>query len=264
MMLRQRMITALIGIPAIIFIVYAGNALLLAGVYLLVIAATAEFQNIVSKAGHRGLALPLWTGAIIFPLMQQYNSNMTLFAAFMIILFCGIYFLSGYPRYTPVDLGWTLLGLVYVVAGFSYLLLLRSLDHGFWLILYVFIVVWATDTGAYFCGIHLGKHKLAPTISPHKTWEGFGGGLIASILAVFVLTLLVPLPQGKALLYLTPLVSVAGQSGDLFESALKRYANLKDSSQLVPGHGGVLDRFDSALWACPLTYHILALLERLS
>ena len=139
-----------------------------------------------------------------------------------------------------------------------------SLDNGFWLILYVFIVVWTTDTGAYFCGIHLGKRKLAPYISPHKTWEGFGGGLIASLLAVLVMTSLAPLPQREILLYLTPLVSLAGQLGDMFESALKRYANLKDSGYLVPGHGGVLDRFDSALWAFPLTYHILALLERLN
>ena len=111
----------MIGIPAIIWLIYTGNALLLAGVYLLIIVAVAEYLYIITKAGHRGLASPLWTGAIIFPLVLQYNSDMTWFALFSIVLFSGICFLSGYPRYTPVDLGLTLLGLLYVVAGFSYL-----------------------------------------------------------------------------------------------------------------------------------------------
>lgn len=254
----------MLGIPAVIFIFYTGNLLLLTAVYLLIIVSVAEFLKIVQKAGQQGLVLPLWTGSIIMPLVLQYNSSMTLFAALLVVFFCGIYFLSGYPRYTPLDLGWTLLGLLYVVAGFSHLLLLRNLENGFWLILYVFIIVWATDSGAYFFGIYLGKHKLAPEISPNKTWEGFFGGLASSFIGAYFFTLLVPLPQSAVLLCLAPLVSVGGQLGDLFESALKRFADVKDSGRLLPGHGGFLDRFDSALWAFPLTYQLLVLLERLN
>jgi len=262
-MLGQRVITALIGIPVILFVFYTGNLLLLAGIYLLIIVAVAEFLNIVRKAGQRGLVFPLWTGAIIFPLIIQYNYNMIGFAVFLTVLFCSIFFINGYPHYSPLDLGWTLLGLLYVVAGFSHFLLLRTLEHGFWLIVYVFIVVWSTDAGAYFSGIHLGRHKLAPTISPNKKWEGSLGGLLSSIIAVYIFTVFVPLPESKTLLFLAPAVSIAGQIGDLFESALKRFANIKDSGHLIPGHGGVLDRFDSALWAFPFTYHVMVFLERL-
>ena len=262
-MLSQRVLTAFIGIPAILFIFYTGNMLLLAGIYFLIIIAVAEFLNIVHKAGYRGLALPLWTGAIIFPFILQYNNNMAGFTVFLIILFSAIYFLSGYPRYSPLDLGWTLLGFFYVVIGFSHFLILRSQENGFWLVLYVFIIVWITDTGAYFTGTCLGKHKLAPNISPKKTWEGFLGGLIFSFLAVYVFTLLAPLPQTITFLYLAPAISVAAQAGDLFESSLKRFADVKDSGHLIPGHGGFLDRFDSALWAFPFTCQLLALLERL-
>ncbi len=123
-----------------------------------------------------------------------------------------------------------------------------------WLLLYAFGVVWLMDIGAYFCGKRFGRRKLAPSISPGKTWEGVWGGL-ATVLVLLVLTLaLVELPEGYAWRLTLATVAAAAFSvyGDLFESRLKRAAGRKDSSSLLPGHGGVLDRVDGVLAAMPV------------
>jgi phosphatidate cytidylyltransferase len=120
--------------------------------------------------------------------------------------------------------------------------------------LFALLIVWMADSGAYFVGVRFGKHKLAPRISPGKSWEGFLGGLLATtLLALVALSLLglrwTSLPELMLLTVVTSLFSVVG---DLFESLLKRHAGAKDSSHLIPGHGGVLDRVDSLLAALPV------------
>ena len=129
---------------------------------------------------------------------------------------------------------------------------------------YVFLIIWSTDTGAYFTGMLFGRNKLAPQLSPKKTWEGFIGGVVTSFIAVLVFLQLIPLPPNMLLLYITPVISVVAQVGDLFESGLKRLAGAKDSGNIIPGHGGILDRFDSALWALPTAYYLVLYLERMS
>jgi len=113
-----------------------------------------------------------------------------------------------------------------------------------------FILIWLNDTGAYFAGRAFGRNKLAPSISPGKTWEGWAGGMVASLAVAQVLQALVPVSAPWFVLALV--VSIFGPVGDLTESALKRRAGVKDSGQLLPGHGGILDRFDSHIFAAPL------------
>ncbi len=120
--------------------------------------------------------------------------------------------------------------------------------------LYALLIVWLADTGAYFVGVRFGKHKMAPRISPGKSWEGFAGGLVATgLLAVAGIPLLgLDWNQLPTLLLLTAIAALFSVAGDLFESLLKRHAGTKDSSHLIPGHGGVLDRVDSLLAALPI------------
>ncbi|MBC7657234.1 MAG: phosphatidate cytidylyltransferase, partial [Frankiaceae bacterium] len=120
--------------------------------------------------------------------------------------------------------------------------------------LYALLIVWLADTGAYFVGVRFGKHKLAPRISPGKSWEGFAGGLLATtLLAVGALPVLgLAWNLLPSLLLLTLVATLFSVAGDLFESLLKRHAGAKDSSHLIPGHGGVLDRLDSLLAALPI------------
>jgi phosphatidate cytidylyltransferase len=150
-------------------------------------------------------------------------------------------------EWTRIVRGW---GATWYAGGFIYALLpalallwIRERDaHGLELLVWTFIVTWATDIGAYFAGRSFGKRKLAPSISPNKTVEGLYGGIAAATLIGGAWVLATGL--GKPLLALAPLLAIAAQAGDLFESGMKRRAGIKDSGNWLPGHGGILDRLD--------------------
>lgn len=141
-----------------------------------------------------------------------------------------------------------ILGMLYISGGFYSFWFLRE-GMGFNFIMYLMIIIWATDSFAYFIGRKYGRTKLAPVISPNKTWEGsIGGTVLAISLAGFYQLLFNPLEFGFfSFVLFTLLLSVSGQIGDLIESAYKRYVGVKDSGSVLPGHGGILDRFDSLL-----------------
>jgi len=148
---------------------------------------------------------------------------------------------------------WKIGGFLYALAPAISLLWIRERDaHGLELLLWVFLVPWSTDIGAYFAGRRFGKRKLAPTISPGKTVEGLWGGMAAAALlgAAWVLST----DLNWALIPLAPLFAVAAQAGDLFESKMKRTAGIKDSGSWLPGHGGLLDRLDGLVPVAVLTF----------
>lgn len=144
---------------------------------------------------------------------------------------------------------WALLGLLYVGLPIFSLIYLRSDEiYGFYAIIYLFLIVWGTDTTAYFAGRYFGGKKLAPSISPGKTWSGFYGGLFGGFIigALFAISI----NQSPVMLASIGLVlSLIAQAGDLFESGIKRHFGVKDSSHLIPGHGGILDRLDGVIFA---------------
>ena len=150
-------------------------------------------------------------------------------------------------------LGWRVAGFFYALLPALALLWIRDRSDGkLMLLLWVFIVTWSTDIGAYFVGRNFGRRKLAPSISPGKTVEGLCGGAAAAALLGGAWALLTDL--NEALLILAPLFAIAAQGGDLFESWMKRRAGIKDSSNLLPGHGGVLDRLDGLVPVAVLTF----------
>jgi phosphatidate cytidylyltransferase len=159
-------------------------------------------------------------------------------------------------EWTRIVRGW---GVAWYMSGFFYalvpalaLLWIRERDaHGLALLIWAFIVTWATDIGAYFAGSSFGERKLAPSISPKKTVEGLYGGIAAATLFGGAWVLATGL--GRPLLAFPPLFAIAAQIGDLFESWMKRRANLKDSGNWLPGHGGVLDRLDGLVPVAVLT-----------
>lgn len=148
--------------------------------------------------------------------------------------------------------GWMVSGFFYALLPALALLWVRERDaHGLILLLWMFIVTWSTDIGAYFVGRAFGRRKLAPSISPGKTVAGLYGGMAAATLLGGAWALLTDL--GRPLLVLAPLFALAAQSGDLFESWMKRRAGVKDSGNLLPGHGGVFDRIDGLVPVAVLT-----------
>jgi len=153
---------------------------------------------------------------------------------------------------------WTIAGIFYVGWLLSYLVALRSLDAGRNWVFFALFTTWASDTTAFFIGRRFGRHKLAPDISPGKTWEGAIGGIAGAV--IMSILFFTPTPFHLPLVYwqaivLSLLVSIFGQIGDLVESLLKRNMGVKDSGRLMPGHGGILDRLDSIIFAGVVVYY---------
>jgi phosphatidate cytidylyltransferase len=148
--------------------------------------------------------------------------------------------------------GWYISGFFYALLPALSLLWIRERDvHGLYLLIWAFIVTWATDIGAYFAGRRFGSRKLAPALSPNKTVEGLYGGIAGATILGGAWAIATQL--GLALLFLAPVLALAAQGGDLFESGMKRRAGVKDSGSFLPGHGGVLDRLDGLVPVAVLT-----------
>ena len=149
---------------------------------------------------------------------------------------------------------------MWVGAGLGFLLLVRDIpEFGFWAVIAVMFTVFAADTAAFFVGRAIGRHKMAPAISPGKSWEGFVAGVLAAMGASFLILYqdrdeFLTIPETLAL---GAAVALASVLGDLFESAVKRDLGVKDSGRLLGGHGGMLDRLDSLLWAGPAAYYVI-------
>ncbi|WEV40807.1 phosphatidate cytidylyltransferase [Lactobacillus sp. ESL0684] len=160
------------------------------------------------------------------------------------------------------DVGVYTLASLYIGIGFHCMAAIRNSSNGLALLGYVFVVVWLTDTGAYMIGRVIGKHKLWPVISPNKTWEGSIGGTVCAVAcaAVYVYCVATGYSQTE-LIMLAIVLSIVGQLGDLVESAYKRYYGVKDSGKILPGHGGILDRFDSMLFVLPVVTALLGVIH---
>ncbi|MEQ1788902.1 MAG: phosphatidate cytidylyltransferase [Rickettsiales bacterium] len=212
-------------------------------------------------------ATPKWTGLSVRIISGVVLASLALivlcsggFIFALLILLAAMQMLREWDKLTEEDDSiWGVAGLFYVAIPCAAILWLRNLqiegftNAGFWLVLYVLFVVWATDIGAYFTGRTIGGAKLAATISPGKTWAGLGGGIGAAGVVGGLSCLFTPYPTTLfGAINLAVLLAIISQCGDLFESWLKRRAGVKDSSKLIPGHGGLLDRVDGLMFTIPL------------
>ena len=175
----------------------------------------------------------------------------------LILCFYLFSYASERPRSTE-QAGKTALGILYICLPLYLLMALKEFPKGNGWIFFILTVVFSGDTGAFYGGRFFGRHKLYPSISPGKTWEGSVGGLLASILAALPFFLFTHLSESVlTLIGLATCLSLAGQVGDLAESMVKRVHGVKDSGNILPGHGGVLDRIDGLLFAMPVLYFFL-------
>ena len=204
----------------------------------------------------------LWTPEGVNPLIQYGLIGAAIWWFVSLILVVTYPKSAAWARSKTIK---ALFGLLTLIPFFWGMVTLRSVNihHDFYyggaLLLFVFLLVWAADSGAYFCGRAFGKHKLAPNVSPGKTIEGFVGGVVSAMIIAFVGSILLDIAEDKmALFFVAALITtLVSALGDLSESIFKREAKLKDSGNLLPGHGGILDRIDSLTAAVPvftLTY----------
>lgn len=168
----------------------------------------------------------------------------------------------AFPKTGLADMSITVFGSVYVGFLLSYLILIRGLGNGVWLVLLVLVATWINDIVAYAVGVTLGRTKLAPSISPGKTWEGTIAGIAAATLVLGAMTFITYLDTVERTI-LGGVVGLAAIAGDLAESRLKRELGVKDAGKLIPGHGGFLDRFDSLLFVSGASYYLLTALFKL-
>jgi len=261
-MLNKRIWSAIAGIIILILFLYSGSVPFYLFISGLIIIAMYEYNRMIPEKIRINSFI-----IIIFALsITAYNYFLNLpreFIYLIIIIVLILYFLykQGYNNIS-YSMGIYIMGLLYISGGFSYFIFLRDYPGEFlfkqgalWLVL---ISTWAADTGAYFSGKYLGRKKLAAKISPNKTVIGAVGGTLLTILVVTLITFLNGIFSYEWVIY-GMLISFLSIIGDLFESSLKRNAGVKDSGKIMPGHGGILDRFDSLLLTVPFTYYFLLL-----
>ncbi|MCL4402536.1 MAG: phosphatidate cytidylyltransferase [Acidobacteria bacterium] len=247
----KRIFTSLILIPLVLYVVLWGHFWLLFAVTALVaVICYREYSGIVASYGFGALG-PLGYAAGLFLLLIQGDAGLLLTALALLALV-----LAMRAEDLAKALPWAsllVLGVVYVFGSWKFAILLRN-QSPYWL-LYGLALSWVGDIAAYYVGRTWGKHRLAPRISPGKSWEGSVASVCGSVLfGFFFLQGVLPhVPMAHAI-GLSVGANIAGQFGDLAESAMKRGAGVKDSGTLLPGHGGLLDRVDSTLFVLPLVY----------
>ncbi len=262
-MLKKRILSGLIGMSLALILIYLGGIWYSTAVFFLAIMALEEYYRFSVRGNYYFPRYLSFTAAALYFLLLYINLSLALEMSLLILFIpFGLYFIFN-NDFNFSELTFSTWGIIYIVWFFGFLTALRFLPEGFIYTLLFFLSIWISDTAAFFTGSYLGKHKLKPSISPNKTVEGSLGGLFATVLFVTALRNLFNLEFYPAL-GAGIIISFFGQAGDLVESALKRHLNLKDSGEIIPGHGGILDRFDSVLLAAPPYYfYVKFLIERL-
>lgn len=264
----MRIAVAVVFIPAYLVLMIHGGWVLFAVNCAIMLVAAWEFCRLGRTGFDPEIAPTLLVSAVAFYLIATGHPGPGAAVAVVPFFFVmGLDIVSGRPRQTLLRASRASAAVLYVAWLFGHVQLLRLPSPGLaswslpaWkLALIPFYLTWIVDTAAYAIGSAIGRHRMAPVISPRKSWEGAAAGLLAGVLAGGALRFLGPLPLPVGL-FLGALAGTLGQGADLAESLLKREAGVKDSSRLIPGHGGVLDRFDSLLVNIPATYYALLLL----
>lgn len=261
----QRIVTGVLAGAAFLGLLWAGEWYYTALLVVMAVIGFAEYVKLNGQPWRRWDILAAFAAVVLLTLTHLPPSwGSTLPSAhgtvwvLMFVLLAGTVFSKNKVQLEHASL--LLLGAVYVSAGFHYMLVTREMEHGIFWSAVTFICIWASDAGAYFVGKAVGRTKLWPAISPNKTVEGSAGGVVIAVLAALAFAWSRPewLGYGQAVA-IGLVAAVAGQLGDLIQSAYKRFRGVKDSGKLLPGHGGILDRTDSWLIVFPLV-HLLSLL----
>jgi phosphatidate cytidylyltransferase len=249
----SRILISAAGIPLVLWLVYLGGWPMFGLAAVATLVALHELYWMTRTL--RPVVLAGYLGALATLLGATLGGADWALAGLMSTLLLAFVIKGGL---STVSVSVTLLGVAWIGLGLAHALLLRDIDeHGVLAVYTVLLAVWAGDAAAYFVGRLVGRHKLAPTVSPGKSWEGLIAGTVATVAVTFVAVYEQSFLTISESLVLGVVIAVVAPLGDLFESALKRDADVKDSGRLLGGHGGVLDRIDALLFAWVAAYYVV-------
>jgi CDP-diglyceride synthetase len=267
--MSTRIISGIILLPIVVFFIVFGGLPLKAAVLALSVIGMYEFYRaFYSKP--KPLHIVGYLFAVIYIIFAEFfvnKSNMfnILVSSFLVVLLVAM--VCFHKNVNIKDIMVTFFGFFYVSFLISHIYLVRQYTYGNFFVWLIFICAFGCDTGAYFSGMFFGKHKLIPALSPKKTVEGAVGGVITATAIAVVYGIFINkyfMLENVNTVVLCIITGIAGsvlsQIGDLAASSIKRYVNLKDYGNLIPGHGGILDRFDSVLFTAPVVYYIMLFL----
>jgi phosphatidate cytidylyltransferase len=266
-MLVERVVVGLLLIPLAALVICLGGWPYALAITLVLCIAGWEYWRMMQNGGFSPSLFLLVGGITAFGLVQQFFSHTVneytftfLILATMTVSVCRFELGEEQPA---SNFALNIAGLVYLGWMGSYLISLRNLPDGIWWVAVTLPAAWASDVGAFFIGSQIGKHRLAPRVSPRKSWEGYLGGLPFAVawsvgMAWFAQGQVAAITPIKGAI-LGMAIGLTAPLGDLFESLLKRQFGIKDTSHILPGHGGVMDRIDSTLWTGAISFFLISL-----
>ncbi|MBQ3180206.1 MAG: phosphatidate cytidylyltransferase [Firmicutes bacterium] len=257
-MFWERVVSSIVIVAVLFGGMYVGGLAWTALVGLLILGALKEYADMMKLKGYPQPLWLLWLLAVLVVVMQSYHigiiSEMAVLVAFVSLVLWLVTTQEEFSRFA-----FALVGYMMIAWSLSFLICLENIYEGWWVCLLAFLITWSTDAGAYCVGMLFGRHQMAPVISPKKSWEGAVGGVLITMLVVSLYNFFFLHYDALFMLVLALFCSIAGQIGDLTESWMKRWVGIKDSGNLIPGHGGLLDRFDSMMLLAPILYYLLIL-----
>ncbi len=265
-MFKTRLISSIVLVILALVTILQGGYLLAAVLLFLALAAYRELMQACKLSGegkkHDGLEIIGYAGIVVYYLLLTFTEErIYLFLAVIMILAAFMFlYVFTFPKYRAEQVMCAFFNVAYAPVMLSCIYLVRSLPYGIYSVWMIFISSWICDTCAYAVGILIGKHKMVPRLSPKKSIEGAIGGIAGSAIvgALYGYFIVEPVITEQKITWVFVLISAVGavisQIGDLAASAIKRNHEIKDYGRLIPGHGGVMDRFDSVIFTAPMIY----------
>lgn len=261
-MFKTRLLSGIVLVILAVFLIISGGNILLFSTLAISLIGMFELYR-VFKLEKTPLAIVAYILAAMYYVSRLFAPVID---PMMIIMACMIFlmfvYVFSYPKYEAKDIMAVFFGLAYVAVMLSYVYQIRMLENGLYLAFLIFICSWGCDTCAYCVGVLFGKHKMAPVLSPKKSIEGAVGGVVGTALLSVIYTSVFRAQMGletKDIVILAVISAIAGlisMVGDLTASAIKRNYDIKDYGTLIPGHGGIMDRFDSMMITAPIIYYL--------
>ncbi|MCR5272189.1 MAG: phosphatidate cytidylyltransferase [Lachnospiraceae bacterium] len=263
-MFKTRLLSGVILVLLAFILIIPGGEILVVSMGIISLIGMYELYRVV-QIEKKAPAIMAYILAIIYYLNLYFNifDSEMIFAIICIVFLMAVYVFT-YPKYSTEQMAVTFFGIFYVAVMLSYVYLTRCMNDGLYLVWLIFLCSWGADTSAYCVGVLIGKHKMSPKLSPKKSIEGAVGGIVGTMIFTYIFFMAfggkMDMLEGNdtiKFVIISGVCAFVSMIGDLTASAIKRNYDIKDYGTLIPGHGGILDRFDSVIFIAPIVYYLI-------